>query len=82
MAECCRTLEQVAVTFLNSGLGLADAHEFEDGVEKRERELARSSVEWCFNALQSGTVEAMPQQIEQLGQKYRRLKKTHTQVLM
>jgi len=68
-AEFCKTLEQVAATFLNPGMGPADAHEFEDGLEKQVRLLARSFVESCFNALQSQAVEATPQQVEHLGQK-------------
>ncbi len=69
--------------FLNPAMGPADAEGFEDSVEKQVRERARTFVDWCFNALQSEAVKALPQQVEHLGQRYRRPeeKTPHTKVL-
>ncbi|MEI7698368.1 MAG: hypothetical protein WCK86_01120 [Planctomycetia bacterium] len=82
MVEFCQTLAQAAGTFLHPGMGPADAHEFEARVEANVREMARTFVEWCFNGLQSQAVEAMPQHVEHLGEKFcrRKVKTQHKNV--
>ena len=83
LVEFCQTLAQAAGTFLHPGMGPADAHEFEARVEANVREMARTFAEWCFNGLQSQAVEAMPQHVEHLGQKFcrRKVKTQHKNVL-
>ncbi len=73
-AVLCQTLADTAAIFLKPDMGPADAHGFERRVEVLVRELARSFEEWCFSSLEPQKVEAMPQHVEHLGQKCRRLK--------
>ena len=75
LAELCRSLTEVAVEVLKSGVSAADVHQFECRVEELMRELARSFQERCFNSLEPSDVEAMPPRIAFLGQSYRRLRK-------
>lgn len=79
----CSTLADTADVFLKPGMSPADAQGFEHRVEGLVRELARSFEQWCFNSLEPEKLEAMPQHVEHLGQKYRRLKKKthHARVL-
>ena len=74
LAGLGQQLVEVTGRLLKPGMGSQDAHEFEHNVEVLVRELARSFEQWCFNALEPQKVEAMPQQVEHLGQNYRRLK--------
>ncbi|MEJ7593058.1 MAG: hypothetical protein WKF77_16045 [Planctomycetaceae bacterium] len=82
-AVLCQTLADTTAIFLKPDMAPADAHEFELRVEVLVRELARSFEEWCFSSLEPQKVDAMPQHVEHLGQKCRRLKKKtlHTNVL-
>ena len=75
LAELCRSLTEVAVEVLKSGVSAADVHQFECRVEEIMRELARSFQEWYFSSLEPSDVEAMPPRIAFLGQSYQRLRK-------
>ena len=82
-AVLCQTLADTAAEFLKPGMGPADTHGFERRVEALVREVGRSFEEWCFSSLEPQKVEAMPQHVEHLGQKCRRLKEKtlHANVL-
>ena len=74
LAELGQRLAEVTGRLLKPGMRPQDTHEFEHSAEVLVRELARSFEQWCFNSLEPQKVEVMPQQVEHLGQNYRRLK--------
>ena len=52
-------------------------------IEKTVREFARSVVEWCYGALETEDVEAMPGSVKYRDNSYRRMrdKTKHSQIL-
>ncbi len=74
LEEMGKVLIKTIEKFVNAEVAPANAHQLESNFEEHVRELARSLTEWSFNSLEPKKVEAMPTQIEHLGEKYRKLK--------
>lgn len=83
LEEFGRNLVTIASESLKPGMGPVDTLAFEHRVEASVREMARSYTEQCFNSLEPPHVDAMPKQIEHLGDTFRRLhqKTPHANVL-
>ena len=77
------SLQILVAKFLQSVVTPVATHHFEQDIEKTVREFARSVVEWCYSALETEDVEAMPGSVKYRDNSYRRMrdKTKHSQIL-
>jgi len=83
LAFFAESVQSLAASFLQAKITPVDTHRFEIEIEKTVREFARSLVEWCYGAVETQEVEAMPGSIKFRDNSYRRMrtKTIHSQIL-
>ncbi len=83
LGELREALTGAFLDFRNAGIAPQTAHQFEGAIESQVREMARSFLQWCFNALEPKQTGSMPGTVKYRNRSYRRLadKSKHSRIL-